>query len=182
MLLDRASAWDAVVADVREDLGEVSEDDSDALTAGLLRRAACARCPCPRVALIDALAESLADLAPAAIAERGNLNRILDELLAIGDLIEISHEDAQPLVFLGPPRYVVRRGTTLVMGGLSETGLPLLPDLRSSLASRHAYRLLLASDEETEAALRDLGFFKYPMDAWTSLPELEIPGQSHPDT
>src|SRR6185312_5556156 len=93
MLLDGASAWDAVVAEVREDLGEVNDDDSDALTAGLLRKAASARCPCPRMALIDALVDSLAELAPVAIAERGNLNRILDELLATGDLIELSHED-----------------------------------------------------------------------------------------
>jgi hypothetical protein len=175
MLLDGASAWDAVAADVRGDLGEVGEDDSDALTAALLRRAASARCPCPRGALVDALVESLAGLAPDAIAERGNLNRILDELLATGDLIELGHDGGLPLIFVGPPRYVLRRETTLVMGGLAETGLPLSPELRTSLASRHAYRLLLESTEETEALLRDLGFFEYPMDAWTSLPELETP-------
>jgi hypothetical protein len=178
MVLTASQAWDAIISNVRSDLGDVDEADVDALIAGLLRRAAAARSPCTRPDLIEALTESLAGLAPPEIATRENLDRVLDDLLVAGDLIEVERDMGRPIIYLGPPRFVLRRTSILVMGGHAGTGLPLLPELRARLSSRHAQRFLrLGTSEEATAALETLGYFPYPMDAWTACPDVTDPSE-----
>lgn len=171
MVLTPDEAWEALAADIRADLGNIDDEDADALIAGLIRRAASVRSPCARTDLVDALAESLDGMIPPDVGSRSNLDRVLEQLLAAGDLIELERDRGRSIVYLSPPRFVPRKNSLLVMGGYADSGLPLSPELKASLSSRHAHRFLrVEAMDEAKAALRAQGFFPYPMDAWTAAP------------
>lgn len=176
-LLTAAEAWNHVVSDIRGDLGQVQDDDTDAIIAGLLRRAAAVRCPCPRPALVDALTDSLGALAPREFATRDNIDQILDDLIAAGDLIEISVQNGRPIIYLGPPRFVTRKSSVMIMGGYADVGLPIPSELEPRLTSRRTYRFLrVTNSDEATPSLTALGFFPYPMDVWTASPAANTPG------
>ena len=170
-LLAAGEAWEQVLTDLGPDLGEHDADDGDAVIGALLRRAASIRCPCPRPALVDALSDSVGDLAPDGLVSREKLDRILEELLAAGDLIELPGDTA-PVLFLAPPRFMSRRHSLLVMGGVPDASLPLPPDLEPYLGSRGVHRILSErSDDAAIESLVALGYFSYPLEAWTAAPE-----------
>ena len=108
---------DAALQLTRADLSLGEQSDIELLLAGSLRRTASLRCPLPRRSLEDLVHSALTPILEVGLEEVGE---VLDALLASGDLIEARVESAgsRAQVFLGPPRYVLRRDGSLVLVGV----------------------------------------------------------------
>lgn len=164
-------AWERVRSVLAHDLGEIVSGENRALAAGLLRRTASVRCPCSRSALLDGATDALESLAPSEIGSRVAIDTALDDLLASGDLLSNESPDGRWIIYLGPPRYISRQNSILLMGGWPDIGLQLPVDLVEHLQSYGGYRVLRTPERrEAEQALDEAGFFSYPLGAWTEAP------------
>lgn len=103
---------------------------SEAALAASIRRAASFLCPVPPRRLIRAVVEALSGL-PALQGEgTDQVEQLLEQLVACGDLLELPLEDSRGRtrhLFLGPPTYV-RRSNRYILLGVRPEGAPLISD------------------------------------------------------
>lgn len=168
-------AWSVVRSQLLGDNGKIGSDEPDALIAALLRRAAAARCPCPPPALVDAVTDAVAELAPEEMQGHESVDRVFECLVASGDFLLSGEGGEADQVHLAPPTFVRRRsGSVFLIGGLPDLGLPLPSSLSGRLVSRGYYRYLPADSgddlEMVQVLLSEQGFIDYPLDAWREAP------------
>lgn len=132
-----------------------------------IRRAAAVRCPCRR----STLTRAVEDLFRGRKDTPDFLHRIgdtVDTLIAFGDLLETQGEEDH--IHLGPLRFVRRQsGTTLLLGGVPDHGLPLPEHFQERIDRvAHVRRLRLTSGEEQ--TLKDFGFVEILASVWEKAP------------
>ena len=153
----------------------------DILLAGLLRRCAGILCPCSRTALRTALVESLNYLHDDNDVLADRLEKLIDDLIVGGDLLELSEvaiDDPDvkgTWVFAAPPSYVVRPSGTIFLTGIVPDQDTFLPE---SLAARVNYegctRLIAPEPGEHLAdVLSEQGIQELSEAVWLKAPKAE---------
>jgi len=169
--LTRASVVRASIVSLGLDPDLVDLDSPEALAAAL-RRVASMRCPIGSRALLDATASVLSGLTNSD-GLRGRLSELLRELVAYGDLVEVSPDNGGGrLLYLAPPAFVQTLRGTFVLLGIRPEGAPLLDDslLPSIRYERHT-RTLVAKDQTSMAAsLRVTGLQEMNASRWLRAP------------
>lgn len=153
----------------------------DVLLAGLLRRCAGILCPCSRTALRSALVESLNYLDDKDDVLVDRLEKLIDDLIVGGDLLELSEvaiDDPDvkgTWVFAAPPSYIVRPSGTIFLTGI-------VPDqdtfLSASVAARVNYegctRLITPEPgEDLATVLSAQGMQELSETVWLKAPKAE---------
>ncbi len=175
----------AVVGSAREGLhlpAGVSTDD--AYWIATLRRLAGHQCPCSPRTLITSVIESHRNLVAIDDSFIERIERLLDALVAAGDLLELS--DVTTLdetvkatwLFAAPPTFVLHPSGTAFLAGLaSDDPLPLPAELRERVKARTAIRTIEALEGEDLSVLLDgVGFRQLSLDTWLKLPKQEDAG------
>lgn len=155
----------------------------DVLLAGLLRRCAGIQCPCSRTGLRSVLVESLDYLDDNKETLSDRLDKLIDDLIVGGDLLELAevatdNPDVKGTwVFAAPPSFIVRPSGTIFLTGI-------VPDqdmfLSTSLAARLIYEgctrsIMPESGEELTAALSAQGMQQLSEAVWLRTPNTETP-------
>ena len=159
----------------------ISENFDDVLLAGLLRRCAGILCPCSRTALRASLIESLSHLQTEGEPLADRLDRLVEEMIVIGDLLELSDvatEDPDvkgTWVFAAPPSFVVRKSGSVFLTGI-------VPDqdgiLNTSLNDRIVYAgatrfIKPVAEEDLTEALNEQGIQQLPEATWLKSPKMQ---------
>lgn len=166
-----SQAWERVEASLLQDLGDVASKRDDALIAALLRRAASVRCPCPPRSIIDGVIDSLEGFGQEQFRDRGELGEILESLIGAGDLIVSKDSSGSEVLYLGPPRFVARKKSLILLGGWPDTGLDIPAPLVGSLLSRGSQRFIQPEDNTAaQQELENYGYLSYPLDSWQERP------------
>lgn len=166
-----AQTWERVALELAGNLGHVASERDKALMAALLRRAAAVRCPCPPRFLVDGVIDALEGLAPEQFLDRGQLGEILESLIGGGDLIMGRDSAENEVVYLGPPRFVARKTSLILLGGWPDIGLDIPAPLVGSLLSRGSQRFLQPDDNSAaQQELEGYGYLSYPLDSWQERP------------
>lgn len=162
-----------------------SSELDDALLADLLRYAAGILCPCSRAVLRFALEESLSFLGPeiSNLAER--LDRLTEELIVVGDLLDLSNVATDDpdvkgtWVFAAPPSFIVRRNGNIFLNGIVPDHASFLPeDLKSRVDRSHATRFIQTGPgENLVERLTTHGLNHMQEDAWLRSPKYYAPDQ-----
>jgi hypothetical protein len=158
-----------------------SADLDDILLAGLLRRSAGILCPCSRAALRSALLESLHGLCVDLQMLADRLDRLTDDLIVAGDLLELADvttadSDAKGTwVFAAPPSFVTRRSGSIYLCGVVPDQDSFLP---AALSSRVVYEgctrwLRPESGEDLQVVLTAEGLQDLPESVWLKAPKAE---------
>lgn len=153
----------------------------DGLLAALLRRSAGMRCPCSRALLRASLVESLQGLSQNAKQLADRIEEIIDALIVVGDLLELSDvviDDPGAKgtwVYAAPPGFVARSSGSIFLIGVVPDQDSFLPE---GLASRITYegftRLIVQQpDEDLPAELREQGLQELSENVWLRCPKAE---------
>ncbi len=150
----------------------------DVYVAASLRRLAGFLCPCSPRTLVRTMAEAHRGLHPADAEFPDRVEEVVEALVAIGDLLELS--DVATLdetvkgtwVFAAPPAFVSRpSGSALILGLSADEPTPLPADLRSRVIYKGVARWLEAAPgEDLKATLRSLGLNEVAHDRWSRPP------------
>ena len=149
---------------------------SEALACSL-RRAAGIYCPTSRGALRNAVIEPLeglvADSEP--LAERAD--EVLEALIAHGDLLELTEVTSlggppRSLLYAAPPAFVVRQSGAVLLLGVADEQVSLLPSRLQRLVEHHGHVRILPASASDDLGLRlgDLGFIQLSERAWLDPP------------
>lgn len=151
----------------------------DTFLAAMLRRAAGIFCPCSRTVLRAALLESLdhLDQQPATLSAR--LDSMIDDLLVVGDLLELSDvttgdiETKGTWVFAAPPSFVERKSGNIFLTGIVPNQDGWLPEnIRSRIIHSNNTRSIKPEDgEDLAAQLVSEGLSKLPETTWLKAPK-----------
>ena len=175
----------SVISSCRTALGITGVENGidDILLSSLLRHCAGILCPCSRTALRAALIESLAYLGVdgATLAER--LEKLVDDLIVSGDLLELSDvatEDPHvkgTWVFAAPPSFIVRASGSAFLSGIVPDQNTFLP---TSLAERIIYSgstryVLPEAGEDLVEALSAQGLNQLTETVWLKAPKKQTP-------
>ena len=172
-----------ILAAMREDLELVchTEADSQALVAGLLRRLCGFMCPCPQHAILAAAKRSLVPLGSAADALLADLERTLDSLLVVGDVIEVTRvggaldDENRDWLFCGPPAFLALDGRCYVFGIAPDDAPVLAGTLRSRLRHDGVMRYLDDVDDRLGGTLLALGMRRHTASTWLPRAHSESP-------
>ena len=151
----------------------------DFLLIGLLRRCAGMLCPCSGTALRAALIESLNHLHDDNDALASRLDRLINDLMVCGDLLELPEvtiDDSHmkgAWVFAAPPSYVVRRSKSIFLIGIVSDQDAFLPE---AISARVRYdgcaRLIIPEPkEDLESVLTAQGLQRLSEGAWLKAPK-----------
>ena len=155
------------------------------LLADLLRYTASILCPCSRVALRAALEESLSFLSPDSSNLADRINKLIEELIVIGDLLDLSNVATDDpnvkgtWVFAAPPSFIVRRNGSIFLSGIIPDHASFLPeDLEGRVDRSHATRFIKAEpDENLVERLTTHGLNHMREDVWLKSPKYYSPDQ-----
>lgn len=145
-----------------------------------LRRAASFMCPTPPGRIVDALLGALRPLVADRV-ERGKVSKVLDLLVASGDLLELSEGGGHGsrLLYLAPPSYVERAPGSYLLAGVRPYGEALVPsDLAGVIRPAGHMRVLEMPAGDAPQALDSAGVREVPADNWISAPRAEAPETS----
>lgn len=158
----------------------------DTFLSAMLRRAAGALCPCSRAVLRAALVESLShlDRQPATLPAR--LENLIDDLLVVGDLLELSDvttgdtEAKGTWVFAAPPSFVERESGSIFLTGIVPDHDGWLPEnIRSRIVLSNNTRSIKPEDgEDLAAQLASAGLGKLPETTWLKAPKTVAPNEA----
>jgi hypothetical protein len=156
-------------------------DLDDVYLATSLRRLAGFLCPCSPKTLIRSMAESHSGMTPSkgGLAER--VESILESLVAIGDLLELSHVTTLDetvkgtWVFAAPPSFVLRpSGNAFILGLSADEATPLPAGLRARIKYKDVVRVINPTpSEDLASTLRELGLRELSIEGWLRHPKLE---------
>lgn len=136
-----------------------------------LRRAASFLCPASPRQLVDAVLDALRPLKPD--IEREDLMQALDNLVSVGDLLELRPTGGRTrLLFLGPPSYVeMRPGHFLLLGIRPNAGQILSEESLGAVVAyeSHTRSVVLHSNEGIEA-LAAMGLHRLRPEQWAQAP------------
>ncbi len=144
---------------------------SEALSE-VLRRVACFHCPTTNRHLVDVAFDAIKDLVDDT-SLKDRLRDLLEEIINIGDLLELPTSEGQGrLLYLDQPSFVARGDSRLLLLGVRPEGAPLVPDEMEDDIERegHARFLQLADHPEALSYLRDQGLRELSRDAWLRSP------------
>lgn len=164
---------------IRTEMGGVD----DILLAALLRRHAGISCPCSRTVLRSALHESLAYIYPDNKELTTRLDKLIDDLLIGGDLLELSDvatDDSDvkgTWVFAAPPAFTMRKNGSAFLTGIVPDQDSFLP---ASLGERVEYlgvtrTITPRSGEDLEEVLIAQGLHQLPNSVWLKSPTVPTP-------
>lgn len=124
--------------------------DVTKMIAESLRRAASVRCPSAPSALVAAVEGALAMIYD---VDSGLVSDVLDQIIAVGDLVEAVDEQAglrRRVLYLGSPRYVLRQSGDVLLLGVRPDAEQLVVDelLEKMASSGHVRRIDRASEED----------------------------------
>ena len=150
----------------------------DVYVAASLRRLAGFLCPCSPRTLVRTMAEAHRGLYLDDPEFPDRVEEIVEALVAIGDLLELS--DVATLdetvkgtwVFAAPPAFVLRpSGSALILGVSADEPTPLPANLRSRVIYKGVARWLEAAPgEDLKATLLGLGLNEMASDRWSRPP------------
>ena len=157
----------------------------DVLLAELLRYAAGIHCPCSRAALRSPLEESLSFLNPDSSNLADRLDRLTEDLIVVGDLLDLSNVATDDpdvrgtWVFAAPPSFVVRRNGSIFLTGIVPDHASFLPeDLESRVTRSGAIRFIQGgSGEDLVEQLSTHGLIRMQEEAWLRSPKYCTPDQ-----
>ena len=162
-------------------VGAESKGIDDVLLTGLLRRCAGILCPCSRTALRASLMDSLSYLHSdnSALAER--LDQLVDDMIVVGDLLELSDVATDDLevkgtwVFAAPPAFVVRKsGSVFLTGIVPDQDSMLNASLEARVVYSGAIRFMLPVDgEDLAEALTEQGLHQLSESIWLRSPKIQ---------
>lgn len=136
-----------------------------------LRRAASFLCPTTPRALVDSVLEVLSPVLDEP-PTRDDLMSLVDQLVSIGDLLELSETTSDRttrLLFLGPPSFVEKSVGRYLVTGIRPLGAALLPADIAIEHEAHARTVLLENDG-ADARLREAGMHKISVGQWIGQP------------
>ena len=153
----------------------------DVLLTGLLRRCAGILCPCSRAALRASLMDSLSYLHPDSNALADRLDQLVDDMIVVGDLLELSDvatDDPKvkgTWVFAAPPAFVVRKsGSVFLTGIVPDQDSMLNAPLEARIVYSGATRFLIPVDgENLTEALIEQGLHQLPESVWLKSPKMQ---------
>lgn len=151
---------------------------AEPLLAALVRRVAGTLCPCSPSTLSSAVLDGLYHLSPAPSDLAGQLETIIERLIVIGDLLELSQvtiDDASvkgTWVFIAPPSFVERPGGSVIVTGISPDEATPLPESLSTRVQHEGVTRILhpVGSEDLPSILRDLGFVELSKKHWLHAP------------
>lgn len=149
---------ETLLATMRQDLElPIAETTDDrALIASLLRRLCGFMCPCPQRTILAAAKRSLAPLGVGAQPLIEQLASVLEELLVVGDVIEVSRiggalfDENRDWLFCAPPSFLELDGRCYVFGIAPDDAPVLVGRLRHRL--RHDAVMRYIEDEQDSVA------------------------------
>ncbi len=160
-----------------ESVGYLSEH-SNALFAQAIRRALFVAAPCPLPTLRTAVALALAPLANDPDESETRIAEVIEDLLAIGDILEMRRESVEGVSLVlrpAPPAFVMRKDRTFILLGVS--GDEITPVHDQPVIYRSSGLRTLAPDdpEACRIALLDLGLIELPLSIWLHGPTSMTP-------
>ncbi|MCZ2152956.1 MAG: hypothetical protein LC114_03475 [Bryobacterales bacterium] len=165
-----AEAEQIIVQTVGLDPSQYDCCDVEVLAA-LLRRAASFQCPCSARALVRDVGEPLERVLTAEDLA-SELERVLDDLLAYGDLVEVKDAERGALVYTTPPSFVrLGNGRILLLGVAPECVDWLPATLGRELTCRGHVRSIPPTAEPVASILRDAGYYELPHKLWLQAPK-----------
>jgi hypothetical protein len=174
-----------VVSDTVEVLGfdssAVSLMSNEGLAASL-RRAASFLCPTTTGSLIRAVVEVLSGLPDYSDECPIELERLVELLVAYGDLLELPVDDGnlrRRQLFLGPPAFVRRATNACLLIGIRAEGAPLLgEDVLGAIEHERHVRVIQSLDERpTYELLESYGLIELRPEQWLKAPRQASPGE-----
>lgn len=184
MVIARLTA-DEVLQSVGQSLGlepAHSRIESDVFLAALVRRVAGTLCPCSPSTLASGVLESLQYLSLSG-AQAKQLDSIVEKLVVVGDLLELSqvtidNSDVKGTwVFVAPPSFVARPNGSVIITGISpDETTPLPASLNTRVRHEGVTRILHPTpSEDLPSILRDLGFVELSAKHWLRAPTQNSP-------
>jgi hypothetical protein len=147
--------------------------------AASIRRAASFSCPTTPGVLLRAVSDVLVGLPGFDDEKRNQTMELIESLLAYGDLLELPDpEGRQRRLYLGPPAYVPRRGSSsCLLIGIRPEGAPLVSDeLAGEIEyNGHARILRLTEDESLSELLDEEGLAPLAAEQWLQTPRAATP-------
>lgn len=153
------------------------------LLASLVRRAAGFLCPCSRATLRTGVVESLQGLGGNCEALSNTIDGVIKDLIDCGDLLELTNVAVFDLdvnstnVFLGPPRFIIRRSGNIYLIGVVpdyDFFLTLHHQFNEQVVCEHFIRMLKKKAGEDPKLLKEellqLGLQELPEDVWLKFP------------
>lgn len=171
-----------VLASTRASLGlPAAGAIDDVYIAASLRRMAGFICPCSPKTLIRSVVESHHGMERTNDEFIDHVERIVESLLAIGDLLELGHVTTLDetvkgtWVFAAPPSFVVHpSGTAILLGLSADEATPLPADLRIRIKYRGVARSIEPAPlEDLKSVLLGLGLRELSIETWLRHPKLE---------
>lgn len=173
---------DAVVATASAYLGTERENSgvlAPSYLAAAIRRLAGFLCPCSPRTLVRTMIESHRGLIIDELAFEERIERSIEALVAIGDLLELSdvalvgEQVRSTWLVAAPPAFVARpSGNAFILGLSADEQTPLPTEMRKRVVSRLGIRYIEPlQDEDLAATLRDLGIRELSDAAWLKCPK-----------
>lgn len=165
-----------------EVLSEIGLMDDGTLIAQSLRRAIVFLAPCSHAALIQAVATSLRPIMitdPVDLKEL--IGEVLDDLCAVGDVLELSPPDADGLtkrqhLWSAPPSFVLTPGDRTYLLGSKGDSITYIPDeFRADVKYSQSVRFITKSDKELGEILAEYGLFPMTAQEWVRRPSATNP-------
>jgi hypothetical protein len=152
--------------------------------AAALRRVAGLACPCSPQTLLRSVTRPLEWIAEDAEALAQHAQETLDDLLALGDLIESQeHIDGngssrRRIIYAAQPAFVARpTGAAILLGVAPDGASPLTQEILERVEATKHVRRLPRGDNELHAKLRRLGLLEMSETAWLKCPQPEAAKQ-----
>lgn len=173
---------DAVVATASAYLGTEPEGSgvlAPSYLAAALRRLAGFLCPCSPRTLVSTMVDSHRGLITDELAFKELIERSIEALVAIGDLLELSdvalvgEQVRSTWLVAAPPAFVARpSGNAFILGISADEQTPLPTEMRTRVVSRLGIRYIEPlPDEDLAATLRELGIRELSNAAWLKCPK-----------
>lgn len=157
---------------------------SDSSIAAALRRCASFLCPCAASSLVRAVMNPLRGLVDDPAATKGQIEEMLDTLIAHGDLFEyrdptVSAASSNVIVYAAPCGFVRRGSGATILLGVSADQLTALPDDLESRVEhvRHVRWMHPQAGEDLQGDLLQLGLIEIPYDRWIKEPSKDSAAQ-----
>jgi len=157
---------------------DVVDLDAPESLAAALRQAASMRCPIGSRALLDATVYVLSGLTNSEDL-RGQLSDLLRDLVAYGDLVEVSPKNGgSRLIYLAPPAFVQTLRGTFVLLGIRPEGAALIDEPLLALIRYERHTRTIAAEGQTSmaASLRAMGLQEMNASRWLRAPSECAPG------
>lgn len=146
--------------------------------AGALRRTASFLCPCTAPTLVRSVLRPLRGLLEDPEATKLLVEETLEAMIAHGDIHEhpeigegLGHS-GRPLLYAGPPSFILRQSGTAIVLGVATDQLSALPDELESRIEyiNHVRRLVVLPGEDLRGDLTELGLLELSYGPWLKSP------------